>query len=114
MSGGEKYVVQYAESKCSKSPTAAALKVKVDHGVIYFAADFPLMNANDHTPGENIPSYGTCLKDPTKPIPCVPITPCVWEKVNKKHLIEGAPALLEGSTLTCKMGGTITIIKPQP
>lgn len=114
MAGGEKYVIQYAESKCSKGATSAALKVKLDHGVIYFGAGYPLMNANDHTQGENIPSYGMCLKDPSKPVPCMPITPRVWENVNKKHLIEGAPALIKGSILSCQMGGTITIIEPQP
>lgn len=112
--GGEKYVVQFAETKCSKGTAPGALTTVVDHGVIYFGADFPLMNANDHMPIANIPMYGLCRKDPTKPVPCYPVTPRVWENVNKKHLIEGAPALMQGSTLSCKMGGTITISTPQP
>ena len=35
-----------------------------------------------------------------------------WQNVNKKHIIDGAQALMQDSILPCKEGGTISIIMP--
>lgn len=41
---------------------------------------------------------------------CKPNTPNPWIEVNEDNLIEGAPALLMESKLTCRYGGVITLV----
>lgn len=43
---------------------------------------------------------------------CKPNTPNPWEFVNEDSIVEGAPALMVCSTLTCRYGGVIEIIDP--
>jgi len=45
-------------SKCDKGSEEKPLTINPDHGVIYH--EQPLLNANDHYPEVNIPSYGKC------------------------------------------------------
>lgn len=45
-------------------------------------------------------------------IKCMPNTPNPWEFVNEDSIVEGAPALMVCSTLTCRYGGVIEIIDP--
>lgn len=45
---------------------------------------------------------------------CEPKTDEVWIETNEKNVLDGAPALLMGSCLTCRYGGTITFVKPDP
>ena len=46
-------------------------------------------------------------------VKCNPITPTTWVNVNKSNCLDGAPALILQSELSCKNGGTITIIPPK-
>lgn len=41
---------------------------------------------------------------------CKPNTPNPWEFTNEKNIIDGAPALLFGSVLTCRYGGCIKLL----
>lgn len=41
---------------------------------------------------------------------CKPNTPNPWEFVNEKSIVEGAPALMFGSVLTCRYGGCIKLL----
>ena len=101
------YVPYLTMSKCDKGSKEKPLTINPDHGVIYH--DKPLLNANDHYPEINIPSYGECaIKGKCKPN----TADKAWQNVNKKHIIDGAPALMQDSILPCKEGGTISIIMP--
>ena len=94
-------------SKCDKGSEEKPLTINPDHGVIYH--EQPLLNANDHYPEVNIPSYGKCaIKGKCKPN----TADKAWQNVNKKHIIDGAQALMQDSILPCKEGGTISIIMP--
>lgn len=44
---------------------------------------------------------------------CTPKTDEVWEETNENNIIEGAPALLMKSCLTCRYGGVITIVQEE-
>lgn len=104
----KKYITRLTMSKCSFGSEERQLMINPDHGVIYHSPDTPLLNANDHIPNINIFPYGTCKKTGGT---CVPKTePKAWENVNKKHILDGAPALMEDSVLPCEEGGTISII----
>ena len=94
-------------SKCDKGSEEKPLTINPDHGVIYH--EQPLLNANDHYPEVNIPLYGKCaIKGKCKPN----TADKAWQNVNKKHIIDGAQALMQDSILPCKEGGTISIIMP--
>lgn len=41
---------------------------------------------------------------------CTPKTDEVWEQTNDRNILDGAPALLMGSCLTCRYGGTIEFV----
>lgn len=43
---------------------------------------------------------------------CKPNTPNPWEITNEDSIVEGAPALMTCSTLTCRYGGVIEIVDP--
>jgi hypothetical protein len=104
---GPAYIPRGTKSKCSKGSSENILNLPEDHGVAYTPSLEPLLNANDHKPGQHILKYGFCAA--TK-LPCSPVTPLAWINVNKKHILEGAPALIEQSKLTCVKGGVISIV----
>jgi hypothetical protein len=104
---GPAYIPRGTKSKCSKGSSENILNLPEDHGVAYTPGLEPLLNANDHKPGKHILKYGFCAA--TK-LPCSPVTPLAWINVNKKHILEGAPALIEQSKLTCVKGGVISIV----
>lgn len=107
----KKYIPRLTMSRCSAGSAPMPLMCAKDHGVILYSSATPLLNANDHMPGENILIYGVCAITHG---PCKPQTASLaWKNVNEKHIIEGAPALMENSTLTCKLGGVIQIIIPK-
>ena len=101
------YVPYLTMSKCDKGSEEKPLTINPDHGVTYH--DKPLLNANDHSPEINIPSYAkSAIKGKCKPN----TVDKAWQNVNKKHIIDGAPALMQDSILPCKEGGMISIIMP--
>lgn len=107
---GDAYIPRGTKSKCTMGTSEELLNLPLDHGVSYTPDKEPLMNANDHVPGQHIQKYGLCKA--TK-LPCMPVTPLAWINAHKKHIIEGAPALTEKSQLACVFGGIITIIPPK-
>lgn len=107
---GKSYIPMGTKSKCSKGTSENCLNLPIDHGVAYTPDLKPLMNANDHIPGEHILKYGFCK---AKKSFCSPVTPLAWTKVNKEHILEGAPALMDESLLTCVFGGVISIVPPE-
>lgn len=104
---GPAYIPRGTKSKCSKGSSENILNLPMDHGVAYTPGLEPLLNANDHKPGQHILKYGLCAKTH---LPCAPVTPLAWINVNKKHILDGAPALIEQSKLTCVKGGVISIV----
>ena len=104
---GPAYIPRGTKCKCSKGSSPNILNLPEDHGVAYTPGMEPLLNANDHVPGRHILKFGFCAA--TK-LPCSPVTPLAWINVNKKHILEGAPALIEQSKLTCVKGGVISIV----
>lgn len=76
------YVPYLTMSKCDKGSKEKPLTINPDHGVIYH--DKPLLNANDHYPEINIPSYGECaIKGKCKPN----TADKAWQNVNKNILL---------------------------
>ncbi len=135
----QKYVTRLMRARCSKGTMENYLNVDIDHGIIVGADAQPLMNANDHVSGRHVIHFGCCesdqnpermfrkalvggflggfLADALEDVgimtcKCKPNTPNPWEFVNEDSIVEGAPALMVCSTLTCRYGGVIEIIDP--
>ncbi|WP_199884111.1 DUF4280 domain-containing protein [Anaerosinus massiliensis] len=104
---GPSYIPRGTKSKCSKGSSENYLNLPLDHGMAYTPGLEPLLNANDHKPGEHILKYGFCSATCSL---CSPVTPLAWINVNKKHILDGAPALIDQSKLTCVKGGVISIV----
>lgn len=45
--------------------------------------------------------------------PCEPDTPQVWQNCDEEHILDGAPVLTKESFLSCRYGGTITIMEEE-
>ena len=105
-------------------PGAGPLTVLPIHRML--TSNQPAANINDFIPLINIPSFGACmlLTNPLvaaattaalgvlTPVPCIPITLSPWTAGAPTVLLDGAPALDNISTLSCMMGGQITIANP--
>jgi len=70
----------------------------------------------DHIPITNIPPFGTCntLTAAASGVatPCVPATPGPWTPGSLAVKVGNFPALLSTDTLTCAVGGAISIANP--
>ncbi len=135
----QKYVTRLMRARCSKGTMENYLNVDIDHGIVVGADMQPLMNANDHVSGRHVIHFGCCKSDQNPErmfrralivsqigpemadaledagvitYKCMPNTPNPWEFVNEDSVVEGAPALMVCSTLTCRYGGVIEIIDP--
>lgn len=135
----QKYVTRLMRARCSKGTMENYLNVDIDHGIVVGADMQPLMNANDHVAGRHVIHFGCCESDQNPErmfrkalvggllgglaadfledvgimtCKCKPNTPNPWEFVNEDSIVEGAPALMVCSTLTCRYGGVIEIIDP--
>ena len=135
----QKYVTRLMRARCSKGTMENYLNVDIDHGIVVGADVQPLMNANDHVSGRHVIHFGCCESDQNPErmfrkalvggflggivtdfledvgimtCKCKPNTPNPWEFVNEDSIVEGAPALMVCSTLTCRYGGVIEIIDP--
>lgn len=138
MEAGKKqyvYRLMKAQCSCGDSDFKQYLNLPQDHGVLFQDAEFPLMNANDHTANEHILTFGRC-KSVNNPggavaeaianvaIPfvggallqtaigckCEPMTIVPWLNVDENYYIDGAPALTLESELPCYYGGVIKIV----
>lgn len=86
----------------------------------------PAATILDFVPLENIPSFGLCmsLANPEVdaataaafgvlvPMPCIPVTTSPWVPGGPTVLLEGIPALVEGSVCLCDWLGVIEIDEP--
>lgn len=135
----QKYVTRLMRARCSKGTMENYLNVDIDHGIVVGADVQPLMNANDHVSGRHVIHFGCCESDQNPErmfrkalvggflggfiadaledvgimtCKCKPNTPNPWQFVNDDSIVEGAPALMVCSTLTCRYGGVIEIIDP--
>lgn len=98
-----KYVVHGAKARCNKGGTTTNLNLPKSHGV--YINDKPVLNDQDCVAYSNVLPFGTCsIKKKCKPS----LAP-QWENTKKTTLIKGRPALLATSTLSCTVGGAITI-----
>jgi hypothetical protein len=120
------HVCNGATLMCPFGASTSTLVVLPIHRMI--TSDQPAANINDHIPLVNVMTFGMCdsptsplfiaataakLGVPT-PVPCVPVTPAPWVTgaVSPPVILDGVPALDNVSTLTCLMGGVITIEYP--
>ncbi len=117
------YVCTGATLKCTMGTSSSKLKA-TPKNVSLTGKD--QANIADYVSMKNIPSFGKCRSlgyPPTAsataanhgkltPMPCVPGTCPKWKAIDKDSLICGEPALLKPATLTCKYGGTISIVNP--
>ena len=86
----------------------------------------PAATIMDFVPLENIPSFGLCtsILNPEveaatiaafgvlTPMPCLPVTTSPWLPGGPVVLLEGMPALTEGSICLCDWMGVIEIDEP--
>lgn len=106
LSGEHSYVVRGAKLQCSQGTDPGVLNMMYSHGV--FIKDKPVLNVDDAICGANISkinAFGLCkLK---QGLPCEPEIAfgSKWTGGKEDVLIEGAPALLNNSTLMCSCQG---------
>jgi hypothetical protein len=118
------HVCNGATLMCPFGASTSSLVVLPIHRMI--TSDQPAANINDHIPMVNVMTFGMCISPsnpafvsataaamgtPT-PVPCIPVTPAPWVTgaVSPPVILDGVPALDDVSTLTCLMGGVITIV----
>lgn len=133
----KQYVYRLMKAKCScgDQKFEQYLNLTKDHGVTYHDNEYPLMNANDHIPNENILTFGRCtsITNPGGTIAegianiivpgiggallqtaigckCEPMTITPWINVDEDYFIDGVPALTVESVLPCYYGGIISIV----
>lgn len=133
----QKYVTRLMRAYCTSGSMSNYLNIDWDHGILVGADLQPLMNANDHVAGRHVIHFGNCGSDQNPErmfrkalvggflggvvadfledvgimaCKCKPNTPNPWEFVNEKSIVEGAPALMFGSVLTCRYGGCIKLL----
>ena len=103
-----KHVVNCATLKCSSGSIPSKLIVLPVHREQIenqWAA-----NIMDHVPMVNILPFGVCAN--TSGGPCTPATPAPWTPGAPTVILDNFPALDDPSTLTCTVGGEITILDP--
>lgn len=138
----KQYAQRLMRIRCSCGTKENYINLPTDHGVVAGEDQQPLLNANDHIGGEggNIIHFGKCHSEHNPhrkflrtaytvlllqnadlaedwgiiSLDCTPVVEYVWENVNEKHRLDGAPALLLGSSATCRYGGTIEFVKQDP
>jgi hypothetical protein len=99
-----KHVVSTATLKCGFGSAHAPL---ICAGLASVGA-FPSATVDDHVPGVNIFSFGTCSVTGDL---CVPITPSPWTPTGSVFL-HGAAALRASATLACTNCGIISVVDP--
>ena len=122
------HVCNGATLQCSFAvpPGASTLAVLPIHRML--TSSQPAANIMDFVPMVNIMPFGMCMS-PTNPafiaataaamgtptpVPCIPVTiaPWVTGAVSPPVILDGSPALDNVSTLTCMLGGLITVANP--
>lgn len=106
LEGEDTYVVRGAELTCSEGTHPTSLNLPQSHGV--YIKDKPVMNITDCVAGENIGLFGFCKK--TDDV-CQPELCGLWSDGKMDLLVDEQPALIDRATLTCNLGGKISIAK---
>ena len=99
-----KYVVRGAQVSCSSGSSPTNINIPKSHGV--YVNDKPVLNDHDSSVGTNVMPFGYCKVIKSS---CSPALASQWENTQLNTLIKGCPALITPSTLSCSIGGVITI-----
>ncbi|MBU2700778.1 hypothetical protein Ga0466249_001883 [Sporomusaceae bacterium BoRhaA] len=99
-----RYVVRGATVRCNKGSTASRLNLPKSHGV--YVNEKAVLNDHDCISGSNVMPFGTCSMIHK----CSPFLALKWEQAKDTTLVKGQPALLATSTLSCAVGGVITVV----
>ncbi len=107
-------VVQTAQMMCTCGAAPSALTVTSQ--MQYKVGNMLAATIMDFAPMANVPPFGVCsiltaaaLGVPT---PCVPALPAPWTPGSATVKLGNFPALLNTDTLTCAIGGVITVVNP--
>lgn len=100
-------VIGFGNCKSSTNP-----KIQLQKGVMSFLlGGNPLALVVTAVTGK---SMGDILADiGLISCPCEPDTPQVWQNCDEEHILDGAPVLTKDSFLSCRNGGTITIMEEE-
>lgn len=101
---GVRYVVRGATVKCSSGSSPSKLNLPRSHGM--YVNNKPILNDSDTAAGANVMPFGKCS---VLDGPCSPAPAAAWGGTKNDTLVKGRPALIDTSTLTCSIGGGITI-----
>ena len=69
----------------------------------------PAANIGDHISGTNVPTFGACAITLAT---CVPALPAPWAPGSPNVILRKLPALRNIDTLSCAIGGTISVASP--
>ena len=134
----QEYQIRLSYAKCSMGTMDNLINIKKDHGVVWEKGDdmYPVLNANDFQPKDNIVHFGRCNSTANpgnsaiRPFSwarrlfsklfgcfsgcdgckCEPVTLTPWIDTSDGHFVEGTPALTNESICTCYYGGTIRFL----
>jgi hypothetical protein len=101
---GDKYVVRGATVQCGCGSSPSRLNLPNSHGV--YINEKPVLNDQDSAANVNVMSFGDCsITDG----PCHPQPSALWDTAKGDLLVNGRPALITRSVLSCTIGGNIEI-----
>ena len=107
-------VCQNATCECDAGVSTVALTV-TSQAIVNINGQLVATQADCAYPA-NLAGFGVCniLTDAAEgtPTTCSPVFVGTWLECSTKVSLNGSPALLEGSTLACAVGGSISIVDP--
>ncbi|WP_371367068.1 hypothetical protein SRRS_11800 [Sporomusa rhizae] len=101
---GIRYVVRGATLSCSSGSSSSRLNMPRSHGK--YVNGKPIVNDSDTAAGANIKPFGKCS---VLDGPCSPAPAGTWKGTQIDTLVSGCPAVIADSTLSCNVGGCITV-----
>ena len=110
----ELFVCAGATCQCAAGSAPAALVVTSQ--TILSINDVTVATVMDYLPMTNVPTFGTCALLTAAALgvstPCVPVTVAPWTPGSTVKTVNNLAVLTAPSTLTCGIGGAITITDP--
>ncbi|MGE3808095.1 MAG: DUF4280 domain-containing protein [Gemmataceae bacterium] len=109
-------VCQNAVCSCSASLNEEPSLLTVTNNPITKVNGLFVATQMDYMFGPNLAGFGICdiLTTEAEGVetPCAPVLAAPWQGCSTKVKINGLPALLQEATLTCAIGGQISIDDP--